>query len=75
MSTSGLIFFLAITLSVGALTPLALPLLGMAKDAIRLRSLGADEVAPGARSELEVELSVRGRLYPAGTNASVTHSN
>jgi hypothetical protein len=68
------IFVLAVALSAAALTPLALPLLGVARDVVRPRSPGADGVAaaPGASSQLEVERFVRGRLYGDRADLAVT---
>jgi hypothetical protein len=70
-----LIFYLAVAFSLSALTLLALPLLGLAKDAVRPSSPGAGAVvavASGGRSHLEVELSVRGRLYGERPDLAVT---
>jgi hypothetical protein len=61
-----LIFIFAVAFSVAALTPLALPLLLMATKAVRLPSRDGDGLTampPGQGSQLEVELSVRARLY------------
>jgi hypothetical protein len=58
-----LIFFLAVALSVAAVTPLALPLLGVARDAVPFPSRDSDGVPAREPSQLEVELSVRSRLY------------
>lgn len=58
-----LIFFLAVAVGVAAVTPLALPLLGVVRDAIPFPSRDSDGGVAAARSELDVEASVRGRLY------------
>jgi hypothetical protein len=63
-----LIFILAVAVSLIAVTPLALPLLGVARGAFPVPSRGSDGPAAGARSQLEVELSVRNRLYGEGAD-------
>ena len=70
-----LIFYLAVAFSLAALTLLALPLVGLAKDAARPRSPGTGAVvavASGGWSHLEVELSVQGRLYGERRDLDVT---
>jgi hypothetical protein len=70
-----LIFFVAVGLSVAALTPLALPLLDAWRDTVRSGSIAADRgevLRPGASPEVEVERSVRDRLYGEPTEVTAT---
>jgi serine/threonine protein kinase len=57
-----LIFDLAVAMVVVVLAPLALPLLGLARDAVRL-GLPAPQRGAEESSQPDVERSVRGRLY------------
>jgi len=61
-----LIFLVAVGLMVVTLALLALPLMNVAKDAVRSDSIASPPVRAAissTRSEREVERSVRGRLY------------
>jgi hypothetical protein len=69
------IFLLAVAASLAALTLLALPIMDVARDTVRLRApepRGTPAVASGSSSQLEVERSVRARLYGERTKVAAT---
>src|ERR1700761_27174 len=70
-----LIFILAVALSVAAVAPFAVPLLGIATEVARPRGLGAPEgSAEPHDSARDVEVSVRRRLY-GGRRGAVLVAN